>query len=170
MPSALLTLGFASVLAAGVLLTSSLRGRSIGEVLKGITSPNVASAQAALGAEVPPEEPATNTKGGGRFVAGPGTNYTAGKEPEIVRRLSQLGSSIGATLRGISGYRSPAHSVAVGGFPNDPHTKGEASDTEGTQKIPKRILNKFGLERPFPGAAEADHIQLLHSATAFGGY
>ncbi len=65
MPSALLTLGFASVLAAGVLLTSSLRGRSIGEVLKGITSPNVASAQAALGAEVPPEEPATNTKGGG---------------------------------------------------------------------------------------------------------
>lgn len=40
MPSALLVLGFTSVLAAGLLLTSSLRNRSFGDVLKGITSPN----------------------------------------------------------------------------------------------------------------------------------
>ena len=31
-------------------------------------------------------------------------------------------------IYGISGYRTPAHSVAVGGFADDPHTKGEAED------------------------------------------
>jgi hypothetical protein len=26
--------------------------------------------------------------------------------------------------------------------------------------VPEATLNQFGLTRPFPGAAEADHIQL----------
>jgi hypothetical protein len=30
--------------------------------------------------------------------------------------------------------------------------------------VPEATLERFGLTRPFPGAAEADHIQLLGSA------
>lgn len=44
MPSALLVLGFASALTAGLLLTSSLRDRSLGEVLHGITSDTASAA------------------------------------------------------------------------------------------------------------------------------
>jgi hypothetical protein len=61
-PSALLVLAFGSVLAAGLLLTSSLRNRGIGEILDGLTSPNVAGAQEALGA---------NTSGGTAAPAAP---------------------------------------------------------------------------------------------------
>jgi hypothetical protein len=67
-PSALLVLGFASVLTAGVLLTSSLRNRSLGEVLKGITSPNEATshAQAVANVEGAPESVSSSgAKGGG---------------------------------------------------------------------------------------------------------
>jgi uncharacterized protein YcbK (DUF882 family) len=63
-------------------------------------------------------------------------------------------------LIGISGYRSPAHSLEVGGFADDPHTKGDASDTPGVEGVPEATLQKFCLTRPFGGAAEADHIQL----------
>ena len=111
-----------------------------------------------------------DAKGAVGFTAGPGTDYSYGKTPEIAQKLNALGKALGVKLTGISGYRTPQHSVAVGGFADDPHTKGLASDTEGTQSIPKAVLNKYGLERPFPGAKEADHIQLLHSVNADGGY
>jgi hypothetical protein len=122
-----------------------------------------------------PKLPGINGKtadahGGDGFTAASGTNYTYGKTPEISDRLNDLGKALGVKLTGVSGYRTPEHSVAVGGFADDPHTKGLASDTEGTQSIPKSVLNKYGLERPFPGAKEADHIQLLHSVNANGGY
>lgn len=52
MPSALLVLGFGSVLLAGLLLTSSLRNRSLSEVLDGLTSPSTAVAQETLGANL----------------------------------------------------------------------------------------------------------------------
>lgn len=90
-----------------------------------------------------------------------GGNYTDNQEPLIAQRLDALGKSLHIDLMGISGYRTPAYSVSVGGFADDPHTKGEASDTQGAQTIPEATLEKFGLTRPFPGAAEADHIQLL---------
>lgn len=99
------------------------------------------------------------------FFPAPGTNYTVGDEPELARRLNTMAKSLHLHLIGISGYRSPAHSVAVGGFTDDPHTKGEASDTPGVEGVPESTLNQFGLTRPFPGAAEADHIQLSGSAT-----
>ena len=54
MPSAFLVLGFGSILLAGLLLVSSLRNRGIGEVLDGLTSPNVEGAQETLGASVAP--------------------------------------------------------------------------------------------------------------------
>ena len=98
--------------------------------------------------------------GGSGFFPAPGTNYSVGNEPAIAARLDALGKALGLHLIGISGYRTPQHSVEVGGFANDPHTRGEASDTPGVEGVPEATLNRFGLTRPFPGAAEADHIQL----------
>jgi len=94
------------------------------------------------------------------FFPAPGTNYSVGEEPALASRLNTLGRALHLHLIGISGYRSPQHSVEVGGFANDPHTRGEASDTPGVEGVGEATLNRFGLTRPFPGAAEADHIQL----------
>jgi peptidoglycan hydrolase CwlO-like protein len=98
------------------------------------------------------------------FFPASGTNYSVGEEPVLAAHLNTLGKALHLHLIGISGYRSPQHSVEVGGFANDPHTRGEASDTPGVEGVPEATLNQFGLTRPFPGAAEADHIQLLGSA------
>jgi peptidoglycan hydrolase CwlO-like protein len=94
------------------------------------------------------------------FFQYPGTNYSVGNTPEIARRLNRLGIALHLHLIGISGYRTPQHSVEVGGFANDPHTRGEASDTPGVEGVPEAVLNQFGLTRPFGGAREANHIQL----------
>lgn len=97
------------------------------------------------------------------FFPAPGTNYSVGVEPVLAAHLNTMGKALHLHLIGISGYRTPQHSVEVGGFANDPHTRGEASDTPGVEGVPEATLNQFGLTRPFPGAAEADHIQLLGS-------
>jgi peptidoglycan hydrolase CwlO-like protein len=97
------------------------------------------------------------------FFPAAGTDYSVGEEPTLAAHLNALGLALHLHLIGISGYRSPAHSVEVGGFADDPHTRGEASDTPGVEGVPQATLARFGLIRPFPGAAEADHIQLLGS-------
>jgi peptidoglycan hydrolase CwlO-like protein len=97
------------------------------------------------------------------FFPAAGTNYSVGEEPALAEHLNTLGKALHLHLIGISGYRSPQHSVEVGGFANDPHTRGEASDTPGVEGVSEGTLAQFGLIRPFPGAAEADHIQLLGS-------
>jgi hypothetical protein len=94
------------------------------------------------------------------FFPAPGTNYSVGQEPQLAARLDALGKALHLHLIGLSGYRSPQHSLEVGGFANDPHTRGEASDTPGVEGVPEGTLLQFGLTRPFGGAAEADHIQL----------
>jgi peptidoglycan hydrolase CwlO-like protein len=94
------------------------------------------------------------------FFQAPGTNYSVGEEPTLAQRLNTLGIALHLHLIGISGYRTPQHSVEVGGFADDPHTRGEASDTPGIEGVPEATLERFGLTRPFGGAAEADHIQL----------
>lgn len=99
------------------------------------------------------------------FFPAPGTNYTKGQEPAIAAALRRMGHALKLRLIGISGYRTPAHSVAVGGFADDPHTRGEASDTGGAENIPESTLERFGLTRPFAGAREANHIQLLTGGT-----
>jgi peptidoglycan hydrolase CwlO-like protein len=95
------------------------------------------------------------------FFQAAGTNYSVGEEPAIAAHLDALGKALHLHLIGISGYRTPQHSVEVGGFANDPHTQGRASDTPGVEGVSEATLNRFGLTRPFGGAAEADHIQLL---------
>lgn len=100
------------------------------------------------------------TEGEWGFFPAAGTNYSVGEEPQIAARLNTLGKALHLHLIGISGYRTPQHSVEVGGFADDPHTRGEASDTPGVEGVPEATLERFGLTRPFGGAAEADHIQL----------
>ena len=77
------------------------------------------------------------------------------------------------TIYGIIGYRTPQHSVAVGGFADDPHTRGEAEDIgvnsllrSSAAQISEAQLARFGLYRPFdpsddPGNSEVNHIQLI---------
>lgn len=110
------------------------------------------------------------------FVADPGTSQTQGALPTITSRLNTLAKRLGVTIYGISGYRTPAHSVAVGGFANDPHTQGQAEDIgvnsqlrSSAGRITERQLNSVGLTRPFPGAAEINHIQLLPRRNRVGG-
>jgi peptidoglycan hydrolase CwlO-like protein len=98
------------------------------------------------------------------FFPAAGTNYAEGDEPTLAQRLDRLARALHLHLIGLSGYRTPQHSVEVGGFPNDPHTRGQASDTPGVEGVPEATLNRFGLTRPFGGAAEANHIQLVGSA------
>ena len=95
------------------------------------------------------------------FFQAPGTNYSVGEEPVIAARLDELGRVLQLHLIGVSGYRTPQHSVEVGGFADDPHTLGEASDTPGVEGVPEATLERFCLTRPFPGPREADHIQEL---------
>ena len=107
---------------------------------------------------VPPPGGCINTPfvphgGSTGFFPAPGTNYSVNQEPIIAARLDALGRALGLHLIGISGYRSPQHSVEVGGFADDPHTRGEASDTPGVEGVPEATLEEFCLTRPFPGRA-----------------
>jgi hypothetical protein len=107
------------------------------------------------------------------FIADPGTQQTEGQLPEITAELNALGRALGVTIYGISGYRTPAHSVAVGGFADDPHTKGEAEDVgvnsllrSSAAQISEAELARFDLYRPFdpsddPGNSEVNHMQLI---------
>ncbi|MEV4420624.1 hypothetical protein AB0L40_11720 [Patulibacter sp. NPDC049589] len=105
----------------------------------------------------------TSPQGGYGFFPAAGTNYGVHDEPELATRLAKMANELHLHLIGLSGYRTPQHSVEVGGFANDPHTRGEASDTPGLEGVPEATLNAYGLTRPFAGAAEADHVQ-LHGA------
>ncbi len=113
---------------------------------------------------------------GAGFIADPGTSQTEGLLPTLTAQLDALGKAMGVTIYGISGYRTPAHSVAVGGFADDPHTKGEAEDIgvnnllrSSAAQISEAELARFGLYRPFdpfddPGNTEVNHIQLIPKA------
>jgi Peptidase M15 len=107
------------------------------------------------------------------FVADPGTIQDVGQLPELTAQLNALGQALSVTIYGISGYRTPAHSVAVGGYADDPHTKGEAEDIgvnsllrSSAAQISEPELARFGLYRPFdptddPHNTEVNHIQLI---------
>jgi len=113
------------------------------------------------------------THHGWGFVADPGTVQNVGELPIITRDLNELGLYLHVTIYGISGYRSPAHSVAVGGYADDPHTKGEAEDIGvnsllrvSAAQISEADMAKFGLYRPFdpsddPDNTEVNHVQLI---------
>jgi peptidase M15-like protein len=107
------------------------------------------------------------------FVADPGTIQDVGQLPELTGQLNALGKALEVTIYGISGYRTPAHSVAVGGYADDPHTKGEAEDIgvnsllrSSAAQISEPELARYGLYRPFdptddPNNTEVNHVQLI---------
>jgi hypothetical protein len=109
------------------------------------------------------------------FVADPGTSQTEGQLPVLTARLDQVAKALGVVIYGISGYRTSAHSVAVGGFADDPHTKGEAEDIgvnsllrSSAAQITEAQLAQYGLYRPFDpsdnaGNTEVNHVQLIPS-------
>jgi hypothetical protein len=113
------------------------------------------------------------TAAGPGFVADPGTIQNVGVLPVLTSRLDALAKALGVTIYGISGYRTPAHSVAVGGFADDPHTRGEAEDIgvgsllrSSAAQISEAQLAKYGLYRPFdpsddPSNPEVNHLQLI---------
>jgi peptidoglycan hydrolase CwlO-like protein len=137
--------------------------RSLEQELSKLATSELA-AQGVAGAYTGPVGEFTATpQGSSGFFPAAGTDYSVGEEPTLAQHLNALGIALHIHLIGISGYRSPQHSVEVGGFADDPHTRGEASDTPGVEGVPQATLARFGLIRPFPGAAEADHIQLLGS-------
>ena len=117
-------------------------------------------------------QPVAASSGPG-FVADPGTSQTEGQLPVLTARLGALAVWLHVTIYGISGYRTPAHSVAVGGYADDPHTKGEAEDIgvnsllrSSAAQISEADLARFGLYRPFdptdnPDNTEVNHIQLI---------
>lgn len=72
------------------------------------------------------------------FFPATGTNYSMADEPKIAAHLQTMAKALHLHLIGLSGYRTPAHSVEVGGFANDPHTRGQASDTPGLEGVPRR--------------------------------
>ena len=98
-----------------------------------------------------------------------------GQLPLLTARLDALGKALGVTIYGISGYRTPAHSVAVGGYAHDPHTQGKAEDIgvnsllrSSAAQISEAEFARFGLYRPFdpsgdPNNTEVNHIQLIPS-------
>jgi hypothetical protein len=110
------------------------------------------------------------------FVADPGTIQNVGQLPVLTVRLNQLAQALRVVIYGISGYRTPAHSVAVGGFADDPHTKGEAEDIgvnsllrSSAAQVTEAQLAQYGLYRPFdpsddPGNTEVNHVQLIPSS------
>jgi hypothetical protein len=122
-------------------------------------------------------QPLVQSSGPG-FTPDPGTIQNVGQLPVLTSRLDALGKVLGVTIYGISGYRSPAHSVAVGGFADDPHTRGEAEDIgvgsllrSSAAQISEAQLARFGLYRPFdpsgdPNNTEVNHIQLIPAAGA----
>ncbi|MGZ4311254.1 MAG: hypothetical protein ACXVR1_04025 [Solirubrobacteraceae bacterium] len=118
--------------------------------------------------------PIVQTSGPG-FAPDPGTSQTQGELPLLTARLDQLAKALQVVIYGISGYRTPAHSVAVGGFANDPPTKGQAEDIgvnsllrSSAAQITEAQLAQYGLYRPFDPSddaanTEVNHIQLIPS-------
>jgi hypothetical protein len=122
-------------------------------------------------------QPITSARGPG-FLADPGTVQNVGQLPALTARLDQLAKALHVTIYGISGYRTPQHSVAVGGFADDPHTLGEAEDIgvgsllrSSAASISEADFARFGLYRPFdpsgdPANTEVNHIQLIPAGGA----
>jgi len=138
----------------------SARLKTLGRREDALRAQLVKAQKAAAKAAGVPLSGGTSPQGGYGFFPAAGTNYGAHDEPELATRLAKMARELHLHLIGLSGYRTPQHSVEVGGFANDPHTRGEASDTPGLEGVPEATLNAYGLTRPFAGAAEADHVQL----------
>lgn len=104
----------------------------------------------------------------------PGVDWQSVR-PQLWQILNAVLAASGKVGTVISGYRTPEHSVAVGGFANDPHTRGIAADVEvggvpiGSVPGLAQALTVAGLisgAQPnfYKGAPDPAHVQLGGSA------
>jgi hypothetical protein len=95
-----------------------------------------------------------------------------GVNPFLLIQLNKLGQQLGRPIDVFSGYRSPGYSERVGGYSNDPHSRGEAVDAQiGGVPIGRVVslqtLAALGLEGgntpnfyPAGGGADPEHVQI----------
>lgn len=106
---------------------------------------------------------------GGQLILDPGVNMSVGKEPQIAADLEKFSAEMHEAVYVISGYRSPQHSVEVGGYADDPHTRGEAADiglgsptVASMLGVAEKFIAAAGLYRFDPTSPkEANHVELL---------
>ena len=97
------------------------------------------------------------------------TASITGLNPRLLSGLQQLGRIYGP-ISIQSGYRSPSYSAKVGGYANDPHSRGEAVDAYINGKpigevIPLDVLARYGLQggnQPgfYQGKSDPEHVQI----------
>jgi hypothetical protein len=105
----------------------------------------------------------------------------ADEQPAFLRALNSVGATLRRVIDVFSGYRTPAHSVAVGGTANDPHTQGVAVDATvggvpiGRVRGAQAAIANAGLvsgDQPgfFHGQPDPSHVQAgAPTATRGGG-
>ena len=99
--------------------------------------------------------------------------------PELLQKLNQLAAQRKVIVTLTSAYRSNQHSIAVGGFAGDPHTRGIAVDATVNGKpignvIPATAFAQVGLitgNQPnfFNGKPDPVHVQLPSAGTTEKG-
>lgn len=103
------------------------------------------------------------------IIVDPGVNIGR-VNPRLLNTINSIARARGQKVTINSGYRSPAHSVAVGGFANDPHTRGVAVDAYIGGRpigdvIPPSVWAKYGVESGdvpnfYNGRPDPEHLQL----------
>lgn len=93
--------------------------------------------------------------------------------PKLLAAMNRLARARGVVIDVNSGYRTPQHSVAVGGFANDPHTRGIAVDAYINGRpigsvIPPSVWAKYGVQSGdvpnfYNGKPDPEHLQLSGS-------
>jgi hypothetical protein len=106
----------------------------------------------------------------GSLTFQPGVDWQH-ENPGFLSALDQAARAAGVVFDVFSGYRSPAYSVSVGGYSDDPHTRGVAADVSvagrpAGQVVPQQTFARFGLEsgnQPnfYRGQPDPSHIQVV---------
>lgn len=89
----------------------------------------------------------------------------------LLDRMNILARRLGITIDVISGYRSPKYSAEVGGYANDPHSRGVAVDAWvggvpiGDVPHAVQLMHELGLEsgaQPgfYKGKSDPEHVQV----------
>lgn len=122
-------------------------------------------------AEQRTRENSVGVPGTAHVYAAPGVDWRD-LDPAFLKSLDALSTKIGRNIEIFSGYRTPAHSVEVGGYSNDPHTRGVAVDAYALadsniplgQYASQSVFGSLGLESGFYWKkSDPAHVQVLNS-------
>ena len=103
------------------------------------------------------------------ILTGPGVNISK-VDPKLLSAMNAVAQQHGVKITINSGYRTPQHSVAVGGFANDPHTRGIAVDAYVNGRpigevFGPKVWARYGVisgNQPnfYKGRPDPEHLQL----------